>query len=79
MGEPWCTACRWVEAHYSTQLSARGVYVHIDESRYRHPLARMGIAVARLPTLIVIDALTGARRIIVGAPAIRLYLETGKP
>ena len=75
VGATWCGPCRTVEAKYGAAIQARGVYLHLDYDAHRAPVRRLLAGAIRLPTLIVIDAVTGRRWVYVGTDQIRLYVE----
>ena len=77
----WCGPCHQVEKLYWPTLQRRGWTVHMDadkHAKYVRQLAQLtGRAITNLPTLVVIEAGRVAR-VVVGAPAIRVYTESGK-
>jgi hypothetical protein len=66
-----------VEKQYATKMESTGVYVHLDWNRHVGPIRRLGIAISRLPTLIVIDTL-GHRHVHKGPDEIKAAMEAKK-
>ena len=75
LGAEWCGPCREVERLYGPVLQRRGTYLHLDIEKHRPLVRRLGVDIARVPVLVVIDAAKGVRRVLVGPQAIRLYIE----
>lgn len=72
VGAEWCPACNRIEAAYGAKIASRGVYVHLDWDRHPKLIRRLGLAIVRLPTLIVVEG--AKRRVFVGVDQIRLFL-----
>jgi len=73
VGASWCNPCHRVERLYVPWLRTHGTYLHLDRDLHPGPVRRLGIAIAGLPTLIVIEG--GKRRVLVGVEQIRLFIE----
>jgi thiol:disulfide interchange protein len=78
VGAPWCGPCRIVERDCLATMQATGVYVHLNADVHREPLRRLVKAIGRevvsLPTLVIIDAVKGTKRVLVGPKEIKAYL-----
>jgi len=76
LGADWCGPCHEMESLYTIQLRGRGCYVHLNIDRDRS-LCQQLPQVPAIPAIVIYERQQGLwlrPRVIVGLPAIRIWL-----